>query len=99
MRQVSTMQHLEIPCKFSVRKQPTPEQFYPEGLQPIEKIHAAAVHELQPVKGTPTGAVHEGLYSIARTPMLENGKSMRRKAQQKSCYVLFATPILHWRQE
>jgi len=45
------------------------EQSVPEGLHPMERTHAGAVHqELQPVGRTHVGEVHGGLSSVGGTP-------------------------------
>ena len=61
---------------------PTLEQSSTEGLHPTEGTHTRAVHEkLHSVGRTDVGEAHEGL-SHEKNPMLEQGKSVRRKEQQ-----------------
>jgi len=72
------------------------EHSIPEGLHPVERIHAGAVHEeLQPMGSTLIGAVHEGLSAVAGIPMLEHEEYEEEGAAETKYYEQTTIPILH----
>jgi len=76
------------------------EQLFPEGLHPVGRTHAGAVHEeLQPLGRTHVGKVCGELSPVRGPFMLEQGNSVRSPppeeegAAETTCDELTITPI------
>lgn len=62
----------------------TLQQFLPEVPYPMVRAHGGMVlQELQPVGNTRSGTIRERLCLVGGTPTLEQGRSLKRKQQQK----------------